>query len=207
MQKILSEFLFDFVPNKKIEEDITDLFILHGYKDIAEHSIKVAKEAMRLARKFEFSEETAFVAGCLHDIGNIISSDHRVSTCIKLGIEVLEEEKIAPSLLHSKLSRVMAFEIFNIKDEDILNAIECHSTLKANPSELDMILFISDKIQWESQYNQGFITKVIQGLDISLENAALAYLQYLYDHRGSVKVFHPWTLAAYNELRSKCERC
>jgi HD superfamily phosphohydrolase YqeK len=37
---------------------------------------------------------------------------------------------------------------------DILDSISCHTTLKANPAKLDMLLFISDKIKWDQKEAQ-----------------------------------------------------
>jgi len=33
---------------------------------------------------------------------------------------------------------------------EVLNAIECHSTLRENANKIDLILFIADKLSWDS---------------------------------------------------------
>ncbi|SHI61351.1 HD domain-containing protein [Lutispora thermophila] len=98
------------------------------------------------AYNFGMDEHKAFVAGCLHDLCNLFSDDKKIAICNELGISILPEEHIDPSLLHSKISKVMAAELFSVEDKEALSAIECHSTLKANADIMDMILFVADKI-------------------------------------------------------------
>ena len=186
-----------------IKEDSANLLIYHGYNEIAEHSVKVADEANRIANKFGYDGEKAFISGCLHDIGNIIPLERRLSICKELGIEVLEEEGIVKHLLHQKLSKMMAQEIFGINDKDILNAIECHTTLKASATLLDMILFIADKLSWDYAHKKGFVNEVSEEIEKSLEHGVLAYFNYLAKHMEEVKVFHPWLIDAHRELNGK----
>lgn len=119
-----------------------ELFSFHEHQDIAEHSIKVAYEARKLAYKFGVDEHKAFVAGCLRDLGNLFSNDKKITICNEFGINILTEEYIAPSLLHSKISKIMAVEMFSVEDKEVPSAIECHSTLKANAGMLSEIALI-----------------------------------------------------------------
>ncbi len=186
-----------------IQRDVRQLLFLNGLDEVAEHSLKVANEARRLAGCFEASEEKAFIAGLLHDIGNVIPLQKRVNLCNDLGIQMFEEEKLAPSMLHPKLSRVIASEIFLV-DEEICSAIECHSTMKADAGKLDLILFVADKTSWPVAYNRGFIGEMLKGLNISLEYSALKYLEYIID--GHAQVMHPRAIEAYNYLKGMCKQ-
>ncbi|OLF95341.1 Hydrolase (HAD superfamily) [Bacillus licheniformis] len=44
-------------------------------------------------------------------------------------------------IIHQKLSKVMARDLFQVADEDILNAIECHTTLKKIPPSSTLSCF------------------------------------------------------------------
>ena len=44
-----------------------------------------------------------------------------------------------------KKSRFIA-NIYHIEDEDILSAIECHTTLKKEMNDYDKIIFLADKL-------------------------------------------------------------
>lgn len=203
MSKVLSDLMIGIKVTGDIQKDMVELFNFYEHQDIAEHSIKVAYEARKLSYKFGVDEHKAFVAGCLHDLGNLFSNDKKITVCNEFGINILPEEYIAPSLLHSKISKVMAVELFSVEDKEVLSAIECHTTLKANAGMLDMILFVADKISWDNIHNQFFVKDIFNGLEKSLEQGAFAYLKYLYANRQNMKVFHSWTLEAYNDLLAK----
>jgi HD superfamily phosphohydrolase YqeK len=47
--------------------------------------------------------EQAESAGWLHDLGRVYSKARMLETAKELGIEVITEEEIFPSLLHQKL--------------------------------------------------------------------------------------------------------
>ena len=60
----------------------------------------------------------------------------------------LSEEKY-PFLLYQRFSATVAMEVFKVNDERILSAITHHTTLKANHSQYEMILFLADKLSWD----------------------------------------------------------
>lgn len=204
LHKVLYDLIMDYRFTGCVEKDSSGLLAFHKCEDVAEHSRKVAYESKRIAAKFEMREDKAFTAGCLHDISCVFSDDLKVSVCQELGIEILPEELIAPSLLHPKISKVMAVEMFEVDDIDVLNAIECHTTLKPNAGNYDMILFIADKMTWDAAYSQPFIDDLKEGLDKSLEHASLAYLRFLHNDSHNMKVYHPWALEAYRNFEIIC---
>lgn len=139
----------------------------------------------------------------MHDISVIISNDMRIEYATPLKIDVLPEEKAFPILLHQKYSRIMARDIFGISDDSILNAIECHTTLRSNASKLDMILFIADKLRWDQKGSPPFAERINSGLEISLEAGCLRYIEYLLEDRARLKIVHPWLQAAYEDLKMR----
>jgi predicted HD superfamily hydrolase involved in NAD metabolism len=203
LHKILSDLLIDLPFEGEIGKDSSSLLTYYGCTDVAEHSVKVANEARKIALKFGADGNNAYIAGCLHDVSNIFPNDRRIDVCNELGIEAIKEECVVPSLLHPKISKVMALEIFGIEDKDILSAIECHSTLKANAGMIDMILFVADKMSWDNIHNGAFVEDIMRGLDISLEHGAYAYLEFMFSRGENVKVYHPWAIEAYNYMKNK----
>ena len=113
---------------------------------------------------------------------------------------MLAEEERAPIILHQKLSAVMASEIFGVEDEAVLCAIGCHTTLKANASVLDKVVFIADKVRWDQSHPPPFLEAVLVGLERSLDEGVLAYLEYMWQRRHTLPVVHPWLAEAYAEL-------
>ncbi|MFD2693698.1 bis(5'-nucleosyl)-tetraphosphatase (symmetrical) YqeK [Sporolactobacillus shoreicorticis] len=166
---------------------------------VADHSRRVSEEANRLARVFGTGEKKAEIAGALHDISAVIPNNQRLSVARELTIDVLEEEAAFPMILHQKISKVMARDLFHVTDLEILNAIECHTTLRSHPSVLDLIVFVADKIEWDQQGIPPYLDELKQQLQSSLEAGAYAYIHYLWKRKDKLKVVHPWLAEAYFE--------
>lgn len=167
-------------------------------KNLFEHSLAVAKTAQNLAEYFGENPNKAYIAGLLHDIGGIYPNDKRIQAAEKAGIDLLPEEREFPLIIHQKLSKFLACRKFRIFDDQILNAIECHTTLRANFTNLDLILFLADKISWDGGDSAPFKTGLLENLEISMEAAALFYIDFILDE--GLKVIHPWLLSARAEL-------
>lgn len=203
----LKEFIKDFNFAGDIKEDSIKLLAKYQCSITLEHSLRVAKKCEELAGMFGVNKKSAKIAGYLHDISVIVPNDKKLELCRALGIKILEEEEQFPMILHQKLSKVIAKEMFNIDDINILNAIECHTTLRANGTKLDMILFISDKLEWDQKDIPPYLEEVKMGLDKSLKLGVFNYIRYMWNNRTSLKVIHPWLREAYffyrGELRGE----
>jgi len=202
LHKILTNLIDGFKITGEIEKDVCSLLRERECNEIADHTIKVASGASKIALDYGVNAESAYIAGMLHDIGNIVPYDKRVHFCNELGIEIIEEEKLNPALLHPKISSSIARGIFSI-EEDICNAIEYHSTLKANAGKLDLVLFVADKLSWDSIHYKDFIDEMMEGLDVSLECAAFIYLRHMCSHKDIL--LHPRTIEAYSYLEGICK--
>jgi len=185
--------------------DALEFLKRHNHERIAEHSIRVKKAAEGLANRFHVSAQKAGIAGVMHDISGVIPNEKRIAAAEALGIDILPEERIFPMIIHQKLSKVMARDLFQVADQDILNAIECHTTLKKNPSQLDLVLFSADKIEWDQTGTPPYIKELHEALEISLEHGAFVYIQYLWKQKDKLKVVHPWLKDAYYHLNAKIE--
>lgn len=160
------------------------------FKPVATHSEEVAECAAMLAVRFNANEEIARQAGLLHDISVIVPNKEKIQLAEQLGISICEEERQIPMLSHQKLSRYMAKELFQIADDSVLSAIECHTTLKGQASQMDHIIFLADKIKWDQGGEPPYLTELLAALDCSLEAASLVYIKYLLAH--DILVVHPW---------------
>lgn len=185
------------------ELDIKQMLEQYNKPHTYEHSVRVANEAERIAKRFGVNEEAAAIAGYLHDISAIIPNDERIQVAEEMQIEVLQEERIFPMIIHQKLSQRIANEIFKVENETILDAISCHTTLRKNAIPIDMVLFVADKIEWDQSGTPPYITEIQEALDQSLEHACFAYISYLWERRQNLKVVHPWLQDAYFDLKEK----
>ncbi|MHB1319658.1 MAG: HD domain-containing protein [Anaerolineae bacterium] len=174
----------------------------HGCAGTAAHSASVAVECRRLAPRAGCDAGAAEAAGWLHDISAVWPTSMRLDIARRLDVVVLPEESAAPMILHQKLSAVLARELFGLTDLAILDAIACHTTLRAGATALDRVLFVADKMAWDGQGEPPYQASLRAGLAHSVDRAALAYLQFLWERRDTLPVVHPAMLAAYAELFS-----
>lgn len=182
-----------------IEADIKTLLSLNGKQETASHSISVARISEKIAGLYGLDQSVAAVSALLHDISNIMKPQDMLTYAIYQGWELDESERIHPFILHQRLSMVFAEELFGITDKVILSAIECHTTLRWNPSDYDMILFLADKLSWGHQETNPFYETVRSALEKSLSYASLSYINFVLKH-GMVLHPHRWLLEAKSWL-------
>lgn len=111
------------------------------------HSLLVAHTARGLARIHGVNEEQAALAGLLHDCAKCLplASMQRIARENRL---LLDKETLqSGNLLHGPVGAVVAEKEFGVQDPIILSAIRCHTTGKVGMLPLDMIVFLSDKIE------------------------------------------------------------
>lgn len=116
------------------------------------HSIRVMETAVELARIHGVDEEKAQMAGILHDSGKWKSREKTLQKVQDWGIILSEEERAEYNLVHGALSTYIAKNIFDIEDEDVLNAIKNHITGRPAMSDLEKIVYIADMIEPARNY-------------------------------------------------------
>lgn len=186
-----------------LREHVVHFLTHHEAKHTAAHSICVARRACEIAEQVGVDPHAAEQAGLLHDISAVIPVAARLSAAQAWSVPILPEEEAVPLLIHQKLSVIIAREIFDISDEPVLAAIGCHTTLKAAPSALDMLLFIADKLAWDQAGQPPYRAVVEDALCLSLEQAAFTYLDYVWQRRNQLRVIHPWLREAYIYLAAR----
>ncbi|WP_068774292.1 bis(5'-nucleosyl)-tetraphosphatase (symmetrical) YqeK [Paenibacillus sp. FJAT-26967] len=188
------------IPTGNLKEEIYQ-FLLHNHPAAAEHCMEVGEEAGRIANRYGADVEAAQAAGYLHDISAVFPNSERIRVAVELGIEVLPEEEVFPMIIHQKISKAMARDLFHIQDEEILDAVGCHTTLREQATSLDKVLFVADKIRWDQSGTPPYLDQVKAKLEHSLDAAAFEYIRYLWQRRESLKVLHPWLEQAYYDLK------
>lgn len=181
--------------------DVSTFLIAHGCPQTAQHCGEVAAEARRVAILVGADPALAEVAGWLHDVSAIFPTPERVKIAHQLGVPVLPEEATFPMIVHQKLSRVLATQVFQITQPEILSAVECHTTLKHDASQLDKVLFVADKLAWDQPGQAPFHEGMQAALETSLDAATFFYLRYMWERRKRLAVLHPWLSDAYLQMR------
>ena len=204
MDKRLRPYLQHIPLTQNIPTDVTTILEAHNYNKVAQHVGEVAAEISHLATMFSVPQNLT-LAGWLHDVSVIIPNDDRVELCQQFGLEVLPEERQVPMLLHQKLSAVMAKEVWGVTDNDVLSAIACHTTLKRNASQTDKIMFLADKISWDQGGTPPYLDGLLLALEDSLDTAVSYFLHYLWQRQETLKVVHPYFIAAYQDMNKQAD--
>lgn len=176
------------------------LLLAHGKAEIWEHSQAVAAEIAGLAARFGLDAEVCRTAALCHDVGGIMPAAEMLRIARDEGWGIDPAEERYPFLLHQRFSVRLCRERLRIADEAVLDAVGCHSTLRAGATAVDMALFLADKLAWDQPGTPPFEGVVRGALDGGLEAACLAYLDYVTDN-GMLLMPHGWLVAAHAWLK------
>lgn len=183
----------------ELKTDMTNLLTANGKQQTAVHCISVAKKAEEIALRFGLDKSLSSVSALLHDISNVVQPQDMIDYARDNNWDIDGSERKYPFLLHQRLSAVFAKDLFGIDHSVILSAIECHTTLKASPSNYDMVLFLADKLSWDQAGTPPFYNPVSSALNDSLKQASLVYINFVLDN-GMVLSPHKWLMDAKNWL-------
>lgn len=111
------------------------------------HSQNVMETAKELAKVHDVDLKKATIAGLLHDCAREMSEQDLITLLKEQQIQITEIELARPVLLHAAAGSILAREKFGINDKEILSAIACHTTGKADMNDLDAIIYLADYIE------------------------------------------------------------
>ena len=141
-----------------------------------EHTMGVAYTCQALAMRYEYDLHKAELAGLLHDCAKRFDNETMLSKCQKREIPMSDGELRDPSLLHAKLGAWYAREKYGVEDQEILTAIECHTTGKKDMTLLDKILYVADYIE-PGRYKASELPEMRKLAFIDLDLACLSIME------------------------------
>ena len=112
-----------------------------------QHTLGVMYTCAAMAMVYGVDLQKAQLTGLLHDCAKCIPNKKKSKLCKKHKIPVTRFEKENPFLLHAKLGAYLAKKKYGVEDEEILDAIRCHTTGKPAMTVLEQIVFIADYIE------------------------------------------------------------
>ena len=179
---------------------IKNKYLSYDKEDVLKHVENVADIAVELAKIYKLDIVKTTLAALLHDISGIMTPQEMYDFAKMRGLEIDPAEEKYHALLHQRVSKIIVQEEFDITDSDILNAIECHTTLKKNASMYDKIIFIADKISWDSKGIPLYDYLLKSCTTETLDEACYLYIKYQFDNNLLVMP-HQWLIEAYEDLR------
>lgn len=112
-----------------------------------EHSKRVAKVCVQLAKQFHLDVKSAYLIGIAHDICKHYDKETMLATSKRRGEEILPFYIEDPHALHGMAAAVIMKEKFEIQNESLLTAVSNHVTGKIGMDDYSKILFIADKVE------------------------------------------------------------
>ncbi|MBZ9689347.1 HD domain-containing protein [Clostridium estertheticum] len=188
---------FDFLATGDLIKDVKGYFFKYGKHDTYEHTLDVVNELYSIEKQFGRIETGSLRACYCHDLGRVVGNDEIIDFCIEHNIEVLDEERQLPSILHQKISCLIAERVFGINDKTVLEAIKYHTTSRKNPSMTEIEVFLADKLSWKEFEYKKLIQEMKEVMKLSKESAIFCYLSDLYNNREKLKVYHLDSKEAY----------
>lgn len=170
-------------------------------QDIYEHTLKVVDQVKNLHRQFDFDLDKCIISAYLHDLGRIVPKEEMTQFCQSFGYSPLKGEIQAPDLLHQVASKIIANEIFGVQDREVLEAVACHTTLKRNPNQIEMVLFLADKLSWDENQFSYLKSNINKGLEDSMEEGIFQYFQDMHKRREHLSYYHKLSQEAYGYFR------
>ncbi len=154
-----------------------------------EHTLGVYRECVWMSQIFGLSEEDSYTvcaAALLHDIAKTLPLEEALRLAEKQG-KTLKTD--VPTVIHQYTGAMLALEVFgrDIVNDEMLSAIECHTTGKAGMTPLDKMLFVADFTEAGRKYR-----------------SCLEFREYL--HRGCEKINKNDKNARYRVLDDVAKR-
>lgn len=169
------------------------------------HSLNVADECRKLAKKWAEDEETAYLAGLLHDVCKDSPKAEQKQMVEKSSLDVSDVELKAEPLWHAIAGAWYAEHLLGIEDRNFLNAIRYHTTGRAGMSRLEEIVYVADLISEDRTYKDvGKIRKLaftnldktmLEGLKFSVTSVA--------EKSSPIPIV---TIEAYNQYLAKTQK-
>ncbi|KHD35136.1 phosphohydrolase [Clostridium acetobutylicum] len=183
-------------------DKITDYLMNNLGEKRYKHSLGVMDTAVRLAGIYNEDTEKARIAGLVHDCAKKLPGEKIIEICTNEGYELGDEDIRNSYLLHGLAGRILAKKIIGIDDEDVLNAIEFHTTGRPNMSLLEKIIYIADYIEPGREFKG--VDELRKAADEDLNKALLMSfdntIKFVIDKGGFL---HHNTIEARNYLISR----
>lgn len=113
-----------------------------------EHSLNVSKMCIELIERLhlDIDVEKAQIAGILHDYAKFCTKEEYETIVLEYGLDTNILHK-SHKIWHALLGRYIIEKELDVHDDDVLSAIQFHTTGKADMTPLEELLFVCDFIE------------------------------------------------------------
>ena len=151
--------------------------------------------AVHLAQRWGAHVEKLRRAAILHDCTKYFTLAEHLALCDQYGVELDDMERVTEKLLHAKTGAILARHWFG-QDDEVYDAIFCHTTGRADMSLAGKILYIADYIEPHRDFPEVAQMRALayENLDRAVAMGARLAIQEM-EERG--RRVHHNTLEAY----------
>lgn len=169
--------------------------------DRFEHVLRVAETAKQLAELHGESVKDAEIAALLHDVAKFTKKEELREVLLAHHCDqrllVYHHE-----LWHGPVGAIVAKQEFGVTQENILRAIQFHTTGRANMSRLEKVIYIADLIEPGRKFPG--IEQLREQLSGDLDTMMKACIHHTVQFLVSKKVaIYPDSMDCYNEYMMK----
>jgi predicted HD superfamily hydrolase involved in NAD metabolism len=108
------------------------------------------EETLALGKRFGFSPEALEVgqiAALLHDCAKQLPFEIMLAKAEEYKLSLSADDLASPQTLHAWVGAAMVAAELDYRNSALLSAIQAHTTGLANMSDLDVLVFVADKIE------------------------------------------------------------
>jgi predicted HD superfamily hydrolase involved in NAD metabolism len=166
------------------------------------HTLGVRDTAVKLAKLYSENAAKASLAALLHDCAKSLSDKELIHMVSKKGCKIDWIHEKSPQLLHGHAAAIIAEDIMEVMDKDVLEAVTYHTTGKSNMSTLVKIIYLADYIEPGRSFPG--VEELRKTAEVNLDEAVLMALEGTIKYVISCRqLLHPDTIEARNYLLIK----
>lgn len=165
------------------------------------HTLRVAKEAVNLAKIYKVDQHKAELAAVFHDYAK-----NRPLEEMK---RIIQESYLPKDLLqyhhelwHGPVGAILIEREHGITDPDILHAIRYHTTGKVNMNMLDLVIYVADYIEPGRNFPGVAEVRQVAPKNIIYASFLIARNTIQYLMKSNSKIY-PDSFYAYNHLTDR----
>lgn len=168
-------------------------------EDRYQHTLGVVEAAEKLAIINNVDVDKAKLAALVHDCAKHMPKNDMYDFLYERNIQLDKIEKSSPQILHGKIGAIIAREKMGIMDEEILSAVEYHTTGKENMTTLEKVIYIADYIEKNRTYEgvEQLREETFNNLDKGVIMGLSQTIKFVLDKNGLI---HEKTIKARNYL-------
>lgn len=166
---------------------------------LQKHVKRVERGALRLAAIHELDRDICAAAAAGHDLFRHCKDAELLALSRHYRVPISEDELAAPIILHGPLAAAYARETMHIEHDEVLTAIEYHTTAHPDYSLESLAVFLADKVDPRKIQRDPGLAAVAAAAEHDLLAAAAMFLERrLTSQLNNGQPLHPLAVASRN---------